>query len=329
MTEIYWVESFSEERETVKEMADSPSRFHFQEEPIQSLDPDTMKEDSIITIRTHSRFRSEHVEKADCIISRSTGYDHLIEQRDRLANVPVGYLSEYATNAVAEHNLAAALSLLKRFPESTRAAKQFHRNNLTGFELLHRNPGIVGVGNIGGRTAELLLDLGLTVRGHDPDPRPRYRASNRFSYCSLEELFEQCDLIFLCLPLTETTNQLIDRSLLEQLSEQSFLINSGRGEVVQNQDLLNELDDGPLAGVALDVYNEENKVSNDLQSGERTERNNPEVQAAKELIEHNRVLATPHNAFNTQQSLEAKVRTTLDNIESFRNDGTLLTPLKI
>jgi D-lactate dehydrogenase len=329
MKSVYWLESFSEEKQTVKQVSNPvEDEIIFREEPVQHFQPDFFDPGSIVSIRTHSRFKPAVVDRIDCVISRSTGYDHLVEQDDLLGNLVVGSLSKYATDAVADHNLTVAFALSRKLPRSRTAIETFERNGLTGRELTSLDPGVVGVGEIGRTTGELLLNLGLNVRGHDPEHHPRLKASSRFNYTSLERLFENCNLVFLCLPHKRSTHRMIKEDLLGRLPDHSILVNSGRGEVVRNRTLLNNLRNGSLAGLGLDVFNQEESLRSHLREKSLdVDSEQPEVQAALELLRNDRVLATPHNAFNSRESVKNKVRQTLENIELFRKEGRVQHPV--
>ncbi|MFB6345555.1 MAG: 2-hydroxyacid dehydrogenase [bacterium] len=327
MKPILWMESFSEEEEAVKRLSPPENEILFFDSPLQQLNTDELPDRFIATIRTHSTFSKETAAKAECVISRSTGYDHLLEQREKLSDIPVGHLSEYATDAVAEHNLTVSLSLLKHLRRQLNAMTDFSRDNLTGYDLHDRDIGIVGVGNIGEATARLFMNLGHTVTGHDINPRDYLRKMDQFSYCSLEELFQKSDLVILCLPHTETTEGMITASLLRSMPDNSLLVNAGRGEVVSSTDLLKALEEGQLTGLAIDVYNHEDQLARRLSDGSSRKSSDQEVQANLKLIEDERVIATPHNAFNTKGAVETKVKYTLDNIREFRQSGTVKNPV--
>ena len=329
MTSVYWLESFSEEEETVKQVSeDLEGDILFREEPVQAFEPDFFEDGSIVSIRTHSRFEPGHADRIDCVISRSTGYDHLLDQSQVLEGLVVGSLSKYATEAVADHNLAVAFSLARQLPQAEKALESFERSGLTGRQLTSFNPGIVGVGRIGSATAEHLLNMGLQVLGHDLEQRPRLAASDRFTYTALENVFEQCNLVFLCLPHNDSTRKRIDADLLGRLPQGSLLVNAGRGEVVSNRALLEELNQGSISGIGLDVFNREEGLRDHLREQSPGEdADDPEIQAALNLIRDDRVLATPHNAFNSRQSVKNKVNRTLENIALFRKEGRVQKPV--
>lgn len=326
---IIWLESFSEEEQTVKQKPTNDLTFTFTEKPLQSISVERVSEASIVTTRTHSEFPEHLLDHIECVISRSTGYDHLIDSPLVSTDIPVGYLPDYATRAVAEHNLLMAMALLRKVKLSQESARSFERSSLTGRELSSVNHGIVGVGRIGRQTAKLLHSVGVEgILGHDQVQENQWYSDFNFSYVSLKELFDQSDVIYLCLPNTSETAQLVSKEHLMSMNEPGYLINSGRGEVVSNQVLETVLNEGPIEGLALDVFNQENQLAAYLSEDENHDPS-AEVQSAKNLIDDPRVLATPHNAFNTRNALDRKVSKTLRNIRSFMESGTVLDPIPI
>jgi D-lactate dehydrogenase len=327
MLPVVWLESFSEEERTVKHESSPDNEFVFFEKPVQAVDPEDLPERFIASIRTHSRFDPELVDRVACVISRSTGYDHLVEQADRLGDVPLGSLSEYATEAVADHNLTISLALLKDLNRQQTAMRDFNRSNLTGYDPLDSTVGVVGVGKIGEATARRFMRLGVSVQGHDIRPKSHLESREDFTYRKLDPLFETSDLVILCLPHTDQTEDMIGLDQLLNMPEGSFLVNSGRGEVVSPGNLLVALNDGPLEGLGIDVYRHEDELADCLQGATSESEVREETRVNLKLVRDDRVIATPHNAFNSRGSLRTKVRKTLDNIESFNESGALVTPI--
>ena len=325
LEKVIWAESFGEEEQRARSLWDLDIPLSFFRTPLQNIPENEFIPNTGVAIRTHSRLPDTLKQKLVCVLTRSTGFDHIGEE---YSNLPVGYLPDYATQAVAEYNLMMALGLLRCLPDSMDAIQRFERSGLTGNELATTEIGIVGVGRIGKATAELLAPQVKSIRGYDVKPDSQWAKSVGLKYVELEALFRQSKIVFLCLPMNSSTEFLIDSALLHCLSNGSYLVNSGRGEVVRNQDLLSALEEGPLGGIALDVYNRESELREYL--SEKNSRNSlpEEVHAARKLLEHPRVMATPHNAFNTQESLEKKVKRTLRSLRAFQNTGTFPFPVR-
>jgi len=323
---IIWAESFAEEEEKTKSLLTGLTKVEFYRQPLHEIDADLIPPGSLAVIRTHSKITKSIQPRLAGILTRSTGYDHLTEITGK---IPAGYLPDYATSAVTNYNLAAAYSLIRKIPESLKAMNNFSRNGLTGEELESFRAGIVGVGRIGGATAERLRALGVQVLGNDIKPRTQWAQKHGIVYVELDKLFSSCRLIFLTLPLTPLTRQMITYNLLKKLPDNSYLINSGRGEVLNHKDLLRALDENILSGAALDVYNYESQLAGLLQNNNQSGENNirEELQAIKTLIDGPRVITTPHNAFNTREALERKVKRTVESIKSFQQTNIFSAPI--
>jgi D-lactate dehydrogenase len=300
----------------------------FYRQPLHEIDADLFSEDTLAVIRTHSKITESIQTRLSGILTRSTGYDHLAEN---VGQIPTGYLPDYATSAVANYNLAAAYSLIRKIPESLKAMENFSRSGLTGEELESFRAGIVGLGRIGGATAERLRALGVRVLGNDINPRTHWAQKNNVDYVELDELFSSCRIIFLTLPLTPLTRQMITYDLLQKLPAGSYLINSGRGEVLNHKGLLRAVDENIISGAALDVFNYESQLAGLLQNNQKTENENiqEELAAIETLIKDPRVIATPHNAFNTREALEKKVKRTVESIKIFQQTGQFPSPVEI
>jgi len=324
LQQIVWAESFEEEENLARTLWDQNIPLSFFRKPLQDIKENEFIHKTGVAIRTHSRLPDAISDKVACVLTRSTGFDHIGEE---FSNLPVGYLPDYATQAVAEYNLMMGLALLRCLPASMEAVQQFERSGLTGNELSTIEIGIVGVGRIGKATAELLSPLVNTTRGYDVEPDPPWAESVGLEYVELEQIFMESRIVFLCLPMNSSSESLIGSNLLNSLPDGSYLVNSGRGEVVQNQDLLTALEDGSLAGLALDVYNREQQFRRHLSRKSPRDSLSEEVRAAVKLLEHPQVLATPHNAFNTEESLEKKVKRTLCSFREFQTTGTFPFPV--
>ena len=164
-------------------------------------------------------------------------------------------------NAVAEHTIGLMIALCRHLEHgclTVRNGLPFRHPELRGIEVARRTLGIVGLGNIGSlvaRKASLGLDMRVLV--HDPyvtrDERPF-----PVEFCeTLEELLPKCDVVTLHVPLTDTTRCMINPRTLQLLRPDAYLINTSRGVVVDEKALVDALDQGRLAGAALDVFEEE------------------------------------------------------------------------
>ncbi|MFN8501586.1 hydroxyacid dehydrogenase [Kouleothrix sp.] len=163
------------------------------------------------------------------------------------------------TESTAQHAIALLLSLTKRVATSDRSLRAGQWQMPTpGLELLGATLGLVGLGRIGGRVAEIARALGMRVLAFDP-----YIAAGRAAAlgvtptASLEDLLASADVVSLHCPAIPETYRLIDAAALARMRPGSYLINVARGAVVDEDALVSALRDGHLAGAGLDVYESE------------------------------------------------------------------------
>jgi D-3-phosphoglycerate dehydrogenase len=169
-----------------------------------------------------------------------------------VANVP-----DYGTEEVAAHAMSMVFALLRHLPLYDRDVKagRWHSTS-TGplFRLKNMTLGVVGVGRIGGTLARRASPWFGRTLGYDPYLEDWPEGVEQ---TSLEEVFSEARVVSLHPPLTEETRGFIDRGLLERMPPGSYLVNTARGGLVVMDDLLRALEEGPLAGAALDVLPQE------------------------------------------------------------------------
>ncbi len=196
-------------------------------------------------------------------------------------------------NAVstAEHAIALIFSIARLIPQanaSTHAGK-WEKSAFKGSEITHKCLGIIGCGNIGKIVADRARGLHMKVRVYDPALSSAEADRLKVEKVTLEELFAKADFITLHTPLLEATRHIINADAFAHMKKGAYLINAARGGLVDEDALKVALDNGSLAGAALDVY-----ASEPL-------REHP-------LCHHPRVIMTPHIAASTHEA-QANVAT--------------------
>ncbi|MYN14323.1 3-phosphoglycerate dehydrogenase [Pusillimonas sp. TS35] len=161
-------------------------------------------------------------------------------------------------NTVAEYVICCAMMLLRRAYTVTGAvaAGQWPRDALVnGQEIGGKTLGIIGLGSVGGRTAELAQAMGMTVMAYDPSPAARADTLNTVVRSpSVDAVLAGADVVSLHVPLTAATKNLIGATQLNAMKPGAILINVARGGVVDEAALATSLKDGHLGGAAIDVY---------------------------------------------------------------------------
>ena len=189
-----------------------------------------------------------------------TGLDNIDVEYARSKGVTVVNSPESLVEAVAEHVVLLMLALSRKLVVAdvgTRGGK-WEKNALMGKELKGRVLGIVGLGRIGKRIAEICKTLGMSVLFYDViSIPPEVVASLGAKVVGLDELIGSSDYITLHVPMTPETAHMIDNHRLGQMKKTAFLINTSRGGVIDEAALAAALQNGTIAGAALDVFEKE------------------------------------------------------------------------
>ncbi|MEW5846425.1 MAG: NAD(P)-dependent oxidoreductase [Bacteroidota bacterium] len=226
-----------------------------------------------------------------------TGVDHIPLDYCKEHAITVCNAAGYSTTAVAELTLALAAALLRKIvPMDTLTRKGGTRNGFLGGELAGKTFGIVGYGAIGQRVAQLALAYGCRVVVHTRTPKP----NSDVSFINLDELFSISDIVSLHLPATQQTVGLVNSKLISLMKATSLLINTARGSIVDCMALSQALQQGKIAGAAIDVYEHE-----------------PPIEADHPLLKAPNTILLPHIAYATTEAIEKRASIVMDNIRSW------------
>jgi glyoxylate reductase len=226
------------------------------------------------------------------ISNYAVGFDNINikDATDRgivVCNTPCDEVDE----AVAEHTWALISSLSRRVVEADEATKRgaykgWEPDIFLGTSLIGKTLGIVGLGGIGQMVARRAEGYKMKViyNKHTRDTECEEKLGVK--YCTLDTLLSESDVVTLHVPLTEETRHLMNKSAFEKMKSGSFLINTARGAVVDEHDLVEALRSGHLSGAALDVFDNEPNID-------------------PELVGMENVILTPHIASATHEAREA------------------------
>jgi len=189
------------------------------------------------------------------------------------------------TMAAAEHTVALMLAMARHIPQAHSNLKngQWLRQNYVGVELRHKVLGILGLGNVGSEVARRVQGLQMKVVAHDPFVSPEYARNLRVELVPFETLLKESDFITLHLPLTPQARNLIGAKELEQVKPVVRIINCARGGLIDEAALLEAIDQGRVAGAALDVFCQE-----------------PPTESP--LLKSDKVIVTPHLGASTAEA---------------------------
>ncbi|MCD8193685.1 MAG: 2-hydroxyacid dehydrogenase [Tannerellaceae bacterium] len=244
---------------------------------------------------------------------RCAGYNN-VDLEAAEGRLPVVRVPAYSPYAVAEFALALMLSLNRKIHRAYWRTRDgnFALNGLMGFDMHGKTAGIIGTGKIARILIRILKGLGMHVLAYDIYPDEAFAAEMDILYTSLPELYRHSDIISLHCPLTEETRYMINKDTIAQMKDQVIIINTGRGQLIHTNDLIDGLKDKKIAAAGLDVYEEEEDYFYEDQSDQIID---DDVLAR--LLSFNNVILTSHQAFFTKEALENIARTTLQNIDDF------------
>jgi len=231
------------------------------------------------------------------VISRcGVGVENVDLNAARSLGIAVTNTPNAPTQAVAELTIGLIFNLLRRISFLDRELRKGNWTKEMGSLVRGKRVGIVGLGRIGKRVAEMLLALGAKVSGTDVQADSVWLETNQVPLVSLEELLQQSEILCLHVSHTVSNKHLIGKKEIEAMPKGACLINTSRGEVVDHDALYSMLNNGHLSGAALDVFDHEpytgtlTRLDNviltpHIGSYAREARVEMEIQAAENLIE--------------------------------------------
>ncbi len=321
MYDVYFYEAFEEERDALIHYAPKTLHVGYTHKTIQEenhAEPPA----PIISIRTQSQLPPAWASSIKAILSRSAGYDHLTAYQCQTSSaIHCGYLPRYCARAVAEQAMLLWTALLRQLPRQIRQFDSFHRDGITGSECLGKNLLVAGVGHIGKQIADLALALGMNVLAVDPVER-----HPDLHYFSFTDALPRADLIVCSMNLTNTNADFFSYDRLAGAKPGALFINIARGELAPPADLLRLLREGILGGIALDVYPEEQQLAVRLRARQGFGDTSSQ-RALAELRNDDRVILTPHNAFNTREAVDRKASQSIEQLHHFFQHGNFLWPI--
>lgn len=256
---------------------------------------------------------------------RCAGFNNVDLAAAAAAGITVVRVPAYSPYAVAEYTIALMLSLNRKIPRATWRTKDgnFSLHGLMGFDMHGRTAGIIGTGKIAKILIHILKGFGMKVLAYDLYPDVDFARKENITYTSLDELYHHSDIISLHCPLTEETKYLINDHAISKMKNGVMIINTGRGQLIQTNALIEGLKSKKIGSAGLDVYEEES----DYFYEDRSDRIiNDDVLAR--LLSFNNVIVTSHQAYFTHEALDNIAHTTLQNVKDFVNHKPLPNEVK-
>lgn len=236
----------------------------------------------------------------------ATGYNVVDLEKSAELGIPVVNVPDYGNDSVAQHAIALLLELANRVGEYHAAVQKGEWSRSQDFTLVARpltelcgsHLGIVGLGRIGGRVAQVAQALGMKILAHNP----RHRSAPEgveVQWLELDELFRRADVVTLHCPLNAENEGMVNAARLAMMPPHALLINTSRGGLVNERELAEALDKGAIAGAAVDVAARE------------------PIPAESPLLCAKNCIITPHIAWATLAARKRLMATCAGNIAAF------------
>ena len=241
------------------------------------------------------------------ISTRSIGYNHINVEYAERAGLTVGNVA-YSPDSVADYTLMLMLMAVRNAKFIIRRVDthDYRLSDVRGKELRDLTIGVIGTGRIGAAVMDRLRGFGCRVLAYDRSPK------TAADYVSLDELLELSDIVTLHTPLNADTHHLLNRRRIEQMKRGAFVINTGRGSLLDTEALIPALESGRLGGAALDVLEGEEGIF-------YADRRSKPIKSKPllRLQELPNVLISPHTAYYTDHALSDIVENSIVNCLEF------------
>jgi D-specific alpha-keto acid dehydrogenase len=241
------------------------------------------------------------------ISTRSIGYNHLDVKYAESVGISVENVA-YSPDSVADYTLMLMLMVVRNAKSVIRRSDihDYRLNDVPGRELRDLTIGVVGTGRIGAAVMDRLRGFGCRILAHDSNPRIS------IDYTPLDGLLRQSDIVTLHTPLNANTRHLLSRQRIERMKRGAFIINTGRGSLLDTEAIITALESGRLGGAALDVLEGEEGIFY-VDCSSKPVENKP----LSRLQELPNVLISPHTAYYTDHALSDIVENSIINCLEF------------
>ena len=192
------------------------------------------------------------------VISRlGVGTDNIKMDEARRLNIKIFKTQTSPSLAVAELTTGLMINLARKIPLMNGDMRRGKWEKSMGTLLSNKTLGIIGLGTIGKKVVEILKGFNMKILAFDIEEDRPFSSTAGINYCNLDELLSNSDFVSIHLNATKENSHLIDKSKLDLMKEDAFLINTSRGEIIDERALEGVLKSGKLGGVALDVFEKE------------------------------------------------------------------------
>ena len=273
-------------------------------------------EAEILLIRSRTRVDEDLLARAPrlkLVVTATSGFDHIDWRSCRAREITVAHTPAANAASTAELTLTLMLAWERRLLAAVKNVRgnQWRQTLARPRGLAGQTLGVVGLGRVGGRVAKLASAFGMTVQAYDPYVEPERFADAGALRLGFIELLRTSDYVTLHVPLTKETKHLLNQPTFGEMQRDAVLVNTCRGAVVNENDLLSALDERRIAGAAVDVI----------------EREPPP--AGHRLLTHPQLLMTPHVGAFTDAAWSRASGEAVDKVQAFARGETIADTLPL
>lgn len=269
---------------------------------------DELKDINALIIRSRTKITEEFLAQAPVlkvIVTSTSGFDHIDFAATQKHSVTVMHTPEANAQSAAELTWLLVLACARKFNQAQAQLKkgEWNRELLIGNTLQGKTYGVIGLGRIGSRVSKFAKAFGMDVVAFDPYVEPEAFAQASAERVSYEELFRRADFVSLHVPATPETKKMINFRALEGASSDLILINTSRGDVVNEPELIKALEQKLIKAVGLDVFASE------------------PLSPSSPLLKMSQVVLAPHIGATTNEAFDASSSEAATKIIDFLEDG--------
>lgn len=274
-----------------------------------ALPQDQLVSAHALLIRSRTRIDEALLKKArqlQVIITCTSGFDHIDLEACTKWGITVMHTPSANIESAAQLTWALTLACATRLQDARTHIEtgDWARDRVIGLELSGRSHGIIGLGRIGTRVARHAQAFGMSVVAHDPYVDDSVFDKLGVQRLSLEELLHAADTVSAHVPKTLETDGLLNRSLLEKLQRPVIFVNTSRGSVISEKDLVEALDKGWIRAAGLDVFETE------------------PLPPSSPLLKFRQVVTTPHIGANTEEAFFKASQVAAEKLVAFFLNGS-------
>ncbi len=254
------------------------------------------------------------------IATRSAGSDHIDLAQCEARGITVCNVPQYGEKTVAEHTFGLILALSRNIYWAVDRMKRgdLSIEGLLGFDLYGKTLGVIGAGRIGLRVIRMGAAMSMRVLAYDMAPQSLLAEVMGFEYADLDQVLSEADVVSVHVPLLDSTRAMLNAETLALMKPTAVIVNTSRGSVIDSKALLDALNEGRLAGAALDVLAGEDVISEDRVLGQDISLEDLQLAVeAYQLMHHPKVLVTSHIGFYSREALDRILQTTVENVTGF------------